>query len=178
MTIGLVREMYDYHHWANRRLFDVASALGEDAAARDLGTHFSVPTLRAMFAHVYGADRWWLARWQGVPVAPAARPAGTEMTYGEAAPPLADLRPRWDELEAEQRRFVGALGGDDLARVVEGQGRLGTFRIPLGVLLLHVANHATHHRSEIATMLTMVSGSPPDTGMVSYYTAKTGQRRS
>ena len=48
-----------------------------------------------------------------------------------------------------------------------------TFRRPFGMLLLHVPNHATHHRSEIATMLTMVSGSPPDTGINSYYRAKT-----
>jgi uncharacterized damage-inducible protein DinB len=40
---------------------------------------------------------------------------------------------------------------------------------PFGALLLHVPNHATHHRSEIATMLTMLSGSPPDTGVNSYY---------
>ena len=33
---------------------------------------------------------------------------------------------------------------------------------------MHVPNHATHHRSEIATMLTMASGSPPDTGINSY----------
>ena len=43
---------------------------------------------------------------------------------------------------------------------------------PLGMMLLHVPNHATHHRSEIATMLTMVSGSPPDTGITSYYREK------
>jgi uncharacterized damage-inducible protein DinB len=172
MTIDLVREVYGYHHWANRRLFDVAAALGEDAAARDLGRHFSLPTLPGIFAHVYGADRWWLARWQGAPAAPAPA-GGTEMTFGEAPTPLAELRPRWDALEAEQRRFIGGLGADDLGRVVEGQARLGTFRIPLGMLLLHVANHATHHRSEIATMLTLLSGSPPDTGIVSYYRSKT-----
>jgi uncharacterized damage-inducible protein DinB len=38
-----------------------------------------------------------------------------------------------------------------------------------------VANHATHHRSEIATMVTMISGSPPDTGMASYQIISTGQ---
>jgi uncharacterized damage-inducible protein DinB len=35
-------------------------------------------------------------------------------------------------------------------------------------LLHHVPNHATHHRSEINTMLTLISGSPPDTGINSY----------
>jgi uncharacterized damage-inducible protein DinB len=31
-----------------------------------------------------------------------------------------------------------------------------------------VVNHATHHRSEVATMLTIISGSPPDTGINTY----------
>jgi uncharacterized damage-inducible protein DinB len=35
-----------------------------------------------------------------------------------------------------------------------------------------VANHATHHRSEIATMMTMISGSPPDSGINTYLLTK------
>jgi uncharacterized damage-inducible protein DinB len=33
-----------------------------------------------------------------------------------------------------------------------------------------VVNHATHHRSEAATMITLISGSPPDTGIATYRT--------
>ena len=33
MAVALIRELYDYHRWANRRLFDVAAGLG-DAAYR------------------------------------------------------------------------------------------------------------------------------------------------
>ena len=48
-------------------------------------------------------------------------------------------------------------------------------RAPLGVLLQHVANHATHHRSEIAPMLTILCGSPPDTGISTWELLRTGQ---
>jgi uncharacterized damage-inducible protein DinB len=51
------------------------------------------------------------------------------------------------------------------------------FSAPLGSLLQHVANHATHHRSEIATMVTMLSGSPPDTGINTWILLRTGQTR-
>ena len=61
----MIRGLYDYHWWANRRLFDVAVSLGEEAAHRDMGRHFSLPTLTRMFAHLYGADAAWLGRWQG-----------------------------------------------------------------------------------------------------------------
>lgn len=166
MTLELIRELWEYHYWANRRLFEVTAALGEEVAGREVGKQFSAPTLRGMFAHIYGADWLWLERWKGR--SPAA-PAGPDIQT------LGELRQRWDELETEQRRFIDALGEADLGRVIEGTREGVTFRRPFGMLLLHVPNHATHHRSEIATMLTMVSGSPPDTGINSYYVWKYGQ---
>jgi uncharacterized damage-inducible protein DinB len=48
---------------------------------------------------------------------------------------------------------------------------------PLGLLLHHVPDHGTHHRSEIATMLTMVSGSPPGTGLARFVAIRSGQER-
>ena len=162
MSIELIRGLYDYHRWANRRLFDVANALG-DAVTRDMGKHWSVPSLKAMFAHLYGADSVWLARWKGV--------APLRMSGDADFASMADLRARWDLLEAEQRAFVEGLGEADLARPVSYQNLSGQpFQVPLGPLLQHVANHATHHRSEVATMITLISGSPPDTGINTYRT--------
>ena len=161
------QELYAYHRWANRRLFDIAADLGEDACGRDVGKQFSFPTLRRMLAHIYGADAVWLARWTGA--SPTALPGGDIAT-------MADLRTTWDALETEQRAFVDALTQADLARAVYYKNTEGTaFHTPLGVLVRHVANHATHHRSEIATMLTMTSGSPPDTGLVTWYRITSGQ---
>jgi uncharacterized damage-inducible protein DinB len=85
---------------------------------------------------------------------------------------MADLRARWDALEAEQRAFVDALSEADLARPVVYKNTGGKeFQVALGPLLQHVVNHATHHRSEAATMITLISGSPPDTGINTYRTA-------
>ncbi len=161
MSTTLVREHYDYHRWANRRLFDVAEALGAEVAGRDMGKHWSFPTLKAMFAHIYAADSIWLSRWKGESPGRLFRDADFAS--------MADLRARWDALEAEQRAFVESLGDADFTRVIDYKNTEGAqFRVALGALLLHVANHATHHRSEVATMLTLLSGSPPDTGINTY----------
>lgn len=159
----LIRELYDYHRWANRRLFEVAAGLG-DAVTRDMGAHWSVPTLKGMFAHLCSADALWLARWKGAPPVPPI--SGTDVAT------MADLRARWDAVEAEQRAFVEGLSEDDLARSVSYVGAGGRpLSLPLGPALQHVANHATHHRSEAATMITLISGSPPDTGIATYRTS-------
>ena len=49
MSVALIREHYDYHRWANRLLFDLAAGLG-DAVTRDMGKHWSFPTLKGTFA--------------------------------------------------------------------------------------------------------------------------------
>jgi uncharacterized damage-inducible protein DinB len=163
MSIALIRELYDYHRWANRRLFDVAAGLG-DGVTRDLGAHWSFPTLKGMFAHIYGADRVWLARWKG---------SSPSRLWGDADfASIAELRTGWDALEAEQRAFVEGLGEADLPRLLAFKNTKGEeFKVALGALLQHVVNHATHHRSEAATMITMISGSPPDTGINTYRVA-------
>src|SRR5439155_2725227 len=80
-------------------------------------------------------------------------------TYGLVIRTLGELRNKWDELENEQRRFLADLGEADLWRPLDGKTPEGrTFSRPLGMLLLHVPTHAAHHRSELATMLTMTSG--------------------
>jgi uncharacterized damage-inducible protein DinB len=168
-ALALIQGLYDYHFWANRRLFEVAQALPTGDCDREMGAHFSEPTVQRMLGHIYGADRLWLSRWIGVS---PTRPPGVDITQ------LDVLRRHWDELEAEQRAFVEGLREADLERVVEFRlidGR--AFRLALWPLLQHVPNHATHHRSELATMLTLISGSPPDSGIATYHYERTGQRR-
>jgi len=163
MSIALIRGLYDYHRWANRRLFEVTGALGEELAAREVGSQFSCPTLAGMFGHLCGADALWLDRWKG---ASPPRPSGLQFSS------FSELRRAWDAVEREQQAFIGGLTEGDLARIVEYRSPEGQqFRLPLGPLLHHVPNHATHHRSEIATMLTMISGSPPDTGIATWLRA-------
>ena len=160
MSTDLIRGLYDYHRWANRQLFDVAVGL-EDAVTRDMGKHWSVPTVKWMFAHLYSADFIWLARWKGT--SPSRSPGDADFAT------MADIRKAWDDFEVEQRAFVERLGEADLARPLTYRKFQGTeVTVALGPLLQHVVNHATHHRSEIATMITLIKGSPPDTGINTY----------
>jgi uncharacterized damage-inducible protein DinB len=169
MSLAMIRDLYEYNRWANHRLFDFAVGVGEEACARDLGPHFSVPTVTRMFAHLYGAESAWLSRWKGT--SPTVMP-GAELAS------MAAVRQAWDRLEADERAFIEGLGEADLGRVVNFRNTEGkAYSAPLGQLLQHVANHATHHRSEIATMVTLLSGSPPDTGINSWILVRTGQMR-
>jgi uncharacterized damage-inducible protein DinB len=167
MDVELIRGLYDYHWWANRRLWAIVAALGEEPARRDVGKQFSFPTLKGMFAHIYGADWVWMERWHGR----AARlPSDADF------PTLAALRARWDVFEREQQQYIRSLTAADLTRVIRFTSLDGRVtELPLWPQLQHVANHATHHRSEIATMLTMIDGSPPSTDLIIFHRIRTGQ---
>jgi uncharacterized damage-inducible protein DinB len=174
VSVDLIREYWSYHYWANRRLFDVVAALGDEVAGREVGKQFSESNLRAMLVHMYGADWFWLETWRGQPPAVVRG----DPTYGLVIRTLGELRKKWDDLETEQRRFLADISEADLWRPLDGKTPEGLiFSRPLGMLLLHVPTHAAHHRSELATMLTMTSGSPPDTGINSYYREKSEKGR-
>jgi uncharacterized damage-inducible protein DinB len=166
VSVAIVRTLYAHHWWANRTLLDLTARLGEPMAARPLGAHFSEPTLGRMFFHLFGVDTLWLARWRGA--SPTSIP--------EDSATLAALGERWVVLERAQKTFLDDLREDDLERAVDYRLLSGTaYRLPLGALLHHVTDHGTHHRSEIATMLTMVSGSPPGTGLARFLAIRSGQ---
>ena len=48
----LIRGIWGYHWWGNRKHFDEVAALGEDTAKKEVGKQFSFPTLKGMLAHI------------------------------------------------------------------------------------------------------------------------------
>ena len=168
VTLQMIRELYDYDRWASRRLFDVVAGLPAGEADREIGKQFSFPTLKGMLVHVLAALTVWLTRWEGT--------SPTAMLGAAEFPDLAALRRRWDEQDEKIRAFIAGLRDQDLTRVIHYKNVQGqAFQLPLWPLMQHVANHSTHHRSEIATMLTILGTSPPPTDLVVYHLVKTGQ---
>jgi uncharacterized damage-inducible protein DinB len=174
MSLDTIRTLYAHHWWANRTLLDVAVRLGEDVVARQVGRQFSEPTLKRMFLHVWSVDALWLSRWRGV--SPLPPKDGDIMREAGVAPTLAALGERWVGLEREQAAYLDSLQESDLTRIIQYRLFSGKdYAQPLALLLHHVVDHGTHHRSEIATMLTMVSGSPPGTGLARFIAIRSGQ---
>lgn len=171
MTPVVIRQLYAYDRWANRRLLDVVAALPAEAVTRDMGPQWSFPTLKGMFAHILGAEIVWLTRFKGE--SPTRLPGDADFADLEA------LRARWDVVEPKMQEFVEGLSEAELGRMVGYQNTRGDgFNLPLWALLQHVANHSTHHRSEASTMLTLIQGSPPFTDLVVYHLVTSGQAKA
>lgn len=69
-----------------------------------------------------------------------------------------------------RRAFVEGLDDKSLLRVVEYRTTKGVSHAePLWQLMLHVANHSTDHRSQVATLLTQLGHPPQALDMIAYF---------
>jgi uncharacterized damage-inducible protein DinB len=101
----------------------------------------------------------WLRRWKGE--SPSALPEWA------TAPNPRILRQKLSEIEAERSAFLTSLGEQDMQRTVTYRNLKGEeWRYLLGDLLLHLANHSTYHRGQIATMLRQVGAKPLPTDLL------------
>ena len=81
----------------------------------------------------------------------------------EAYPTHEAVETLWHPLLHDTTTYLATLQTDtDLARVLTRQSGAHTVRRPLWESMLHIANHATQHRSEAALLLTTLAHSPGD----------------
>lgn len=154
----VIRTHVRYSAWASQRLVAAASTLTPEQLTRDFGT--SDKSVLGTLAHVHAADRAWFGRIHGTPPAVFFDPA--------ADLHLEVLQRDWPALLG---RWVGWADGlaDSSASVVyqDLQGR--THSTPLWQIVLHLVNHATHHRGQVAGMLRAMGQPPPPLDLIRYY---------
>jgi uncharacterized damage-inducible protein DinB len=164
-----LRLLYAYNDWANRRILDHAERLAPaHLHAPDTGAYGSV---HATLVHVMDAEWSWLdERWRG-------NPASVVFDAADY-PDVGAIRARWAPVEASLQAFIADLaaeGENSPHRVIVYQGDAGAVRRrPLWQLMLHLVNHGTQHRAEIAAMLTRFGHSPGDLDLTRYLNSRDG----
>jgi uncharacterized damage-inducible protein DinB len=157
MNLGDIRDLYRYNEWAHQRLLDAVAALPPEDLTRDLGGSFK--TITDVESHVISTEWAWLERWTGVN--PTQAPAWVDS--GDMSQIVAGLR----EVEAKRSRFFDGLSDGDLNKTIQYRfmsGNPGAHT--LQDLLVHLVNHSTYHRGQIASMLRQLGTAPPSTDFV------------
>ncbi len=161
MRIDQIKELYDYNHWANERLWQVIAGLNHDQLNRDM--HNGIGSILTTLLHMVSAVWVWRTRWQGgIPT----------MLAEEDFPTLQLIRTREIEEEGHLQRFLATLHDEDLDRelqYIRPEISDQVFTLPLWKTLLHLVNHQTQHRSEIAMQLTALNHSPGELGMSNFF---------
>jgi uncharacterized damage-inducible protein DinB len=155
IPLATLRELFEYNYWARDRQLHVCEALAEEQFLRPMGS--SYPSLRDTLAHLLGAEWVWLERWRGR--SPTAKDA--KQFAPEAFPSLAAIRDRWSGVESGGRDYLDGLAEEALSRPLTYQNLQGkTWTYPLWQTLIHVVNHQTYHRGQVATLLVQLGAQP------------------
>jgi uncharacterized damage-inducible protein DinB len=164
MTIKDLESLYDYNEWANKRLFTVISQLTPEQFTQSVGGSYG--SIRNTLVHAMSAEWGWLDRCGGTKRGPALK--------ADDYPTLDSVRTMWSKIEGYVREFLAGLKDDDLARNTEYVTEKGKRSMPLGELMHHAANHAVHHRGQVALMLRILAYTPGNFDILFYYAEKRG----
>jgi len=164
MTIKDIESLYDYGEWANKKLFAVSSQLTPEQFTQPVAGSYG--SIRNTLVHALSTEWGWLDRCGGAKRGPSLK--------GEDYPALESVVTHWNRVDGYVREFLATLTDADLLRNVEYFNERGRYSMPIGELLHHGANHAVHHRGQVALMLRMLGYTPGNFDILFYYAEKRG----
>jgi uncharacterized damage-inducible protein DinB len=155
MRIDNFRQLADYNHWANKRIYAAALQMPDEQYRRPTGVFFN--SLHGTLNHLLVTDRIWLRRLTGEGEAPSRLDAILFEDRNELA------RARMAE-DARLQRVINAYDEADLDREIAYQNTAGVpYQQALGGILLHLFNHQTHHRGHAHACCSILTSKEPPT---------------
>ncbi|GKV56632.1 diguanylate cyclase [Sporosarcina sp. NCCP-2222] len=153
-------QMYDYHVWANNRLFARLRELPEEVYDRKMESVF--PSIADTLAHIFMTDTIWHGVMQGKAM-DVIQDSMREAQEKIGDKRLETIEALFGESTAAYRSFFAEVG-DMEKEVFPEHPKFGRLETNLAELVHHVVNHGTYHRGNIAAMIRQQgeSGVPTD----------------
>lgn len=149
-----------YNRWANQTLYRALGALSAEDFRAERGVPFA--SYCGTLNHILVGDQIWFHRLTGAGAAPDALDA---ILYAEL-PALEAARAREDD------RIQSAVAGWSEAEIdaeIAYQNLSGrSFHQKRSLLLTHIFNHQTHHRSQAHTLLSQDGLEAPPLDLIEY----------
>lgn len=160
MGVEDLEELYAYNGWANERVRNSIQCLNTEVFKRDLEASFG--SLQGTVTHLVSAQWNWLRRWKGQSISQAVS--------GEALATPEEANRRWVEVDQALTSFVDELDTRRLQQsIVLKTSQGSSYSSLLWQAMLHVVNHSSYHRGQIAAMLRQVGAIPQGTDLMLYY---------
>lgn len=151
--------MADHNRWMNEKLYAVCARMSDDERKRDLGAFFR--SIHGTFNHLLLVDRLWLGRILGQPFA-------IESLEQELYTNFDTLTTERSKTDAGIESFVATLESKRLAEPIHYTSFLNKqpVTLPLGLILVHLFHHQTHHRGQITTLISQLGHDFGDTDLI------------
>ncbi|WP_438433705.1 DinB family protein [Gorillibacterium sp. sgz500922] len=154
------QHQYEYHVWANARLFDHLEQLPEEAFHAEVQSVF--PSVAQTLGHMYLFEQLYLGVLAGLPNE-AIFPKMTEWREEAQGKTIGEMRRLFAGVAESFRALLERTPDPDKAMTIEHPkyGRLDTY---FSEIVQHVVTHGTYHRGNVTAMLRQqgYSGVPTD----------------
>ena len=149
--------MVRYHVRSNERILETTAQLTDDEYRRQALLDYE--TAHETLLHMLIVDWSWREFCIG---------NDDDDSYPEGWPfaDLATITAYWRDEHARLLDYVGSIDDGSLNEELSWDGEDGRVSAPRWAILMHVVNHGTQHRSELARYLTEVGHSPGDIDML------------
>lgn len=154
-------QLYDYHVWANGKVFQHLNTLPGDIYRQEVQSVF--PSIQAVLAHIYLVDRIWLWAMFGkryedvVDALPQIREQANQAE-------LEEMEQLYSDLENQYRAFFEDPTTDLDAVNAYPHPQYGTLKARHSDIVQHIVNHGTYHRGNLTAILRQMghAGVPTD----------------
>lgn len=158
VSAGVLRTHIAYSGWATARLLAALAELTPEELTHDFQTADRSPL--GTLVHIYGADLLWLSRLSHRP----------QPQWPSAGMPLAELQIEGPALQQRWEQWAEGMTDASVQEDLAYHDMRGNPHTePLWQLILHVVNHATHHRGQVSGFLRSLGRTPQQLDLVYYY---------
>lgn len=143
------QKLFKYNEWANQKVLDAVKKANEPSYQ-----------IIGLLSHITAAQDVWLGRILNSEN--KDQPIWPEYSWEDIKEKLPESSEEWSE-------FVETMNDDHFQeehQYYNSKGEL--FKTKMEDVILHVVNHATHHRAQISKMLREQGDEPPATDYIFY----------
>ena len=141
---AFLRHLFDYMMWCDRVMFEAGRKIVEAEYYEERG--ISAGSIHNLFVHQMVGQYTWLNRWKGKEMV-------GRLENQIEHPTRELLAERWPTVHEALLGFLAQQTSETLnaeMTVRRNNGELIT--LPLGAMMMHVADHGTYHRGQLNTM--------------------------
>jgi uncharacterized damage-inducible protein DinB len=140
-----IKTLFDYNFWAFEQVWECISQLSDEQFIKEID--YSTGSIRNIVVHMMSANIRWVSRLQSK--TPQLHLALEDFDT------LAKTKAKWDELRQEFLDYLYSLDQEQLDAAANWEIPARGWKLDnhRWEILLHVANHATDHRSQILAIL-------------------------
>ncbi len=161
MNAESIRTLFQYHHWANRQVWECVEGLSNVQFKR---VHdYSIGSVYNQVFHLMANELYTLSLFE-----PRLYAAYANLKQSDF-PARVSIRTHWDYYISRVNVALGNLTDSRLQSIVPMPSKQGTaLEAPLWQTLMCMINHATDHRAQILALMHQMGGKTCEQGMFFY----------